>query len=255
MPVGVYKIVGTLDPLPGIVAGVSDTYTTQALVYLKKPRPSPPPYDVASEFICADLARLLRLPVPPGFVARVGAELCFCSLSHNLSGDKLPPIDAEVAVQGAPDLCAGVTVFDVWIVNTDRHRMNISYQASREPHRLNVIDHSHALFQDPDSPLWAADKLGVEGSGHGGRGNRQCLLDWLMDDQALLRWIARIGTIDETIIRETFLDARDMGLPDDLARAGTSFLLERRGKLREIISANRGEFPKITNWGLEWPTP
>lgn len=255
MPVGVYKIVGSVDPLSRNQKGVSDTFVTGAQVYLKKPNDTPPPYYVANEYICAELARLIRLPVPPAFVARYGGDLCFCSLDYNLSADRLPPIDPEVAIREEPNLCAGVIAFDIWVANTDRHRRNISFQATRDPHRLNAIDHGHALFAASDSLTWAADRFAVEGAQRGGRGNRQCLLDWLADDQRLSDWVGRIERLDSGTIREIFQDAIAAELPEDLAKQGASFLLDRRQKLRQLVSSNRAEFPKITAWGLQWPAP
>lgn len=51
------------------------------------------------------------------------------------------------------------------------------------------------------------------------------------------------------------LYAIDAGLPSDLADVGASFLLDRRGRLKQLISDSRGKFPRITAWGIEWPIP
>ena len=39
-----------------------------------KPPAVPPPHYVAAEYVCAELARLIRLPVPPSFVAELPGE-------------------------------------------------------------------------------------------------------------------------------------------------------------------------------------
>jgi hypothetical protein len=231
--------------------GASDTYIAQASAYLKKPAPSPPPYDVAAEYICSELAHQLRLPVPPSFVAELPGEEAtpaFTCLAFNLAGGRTPEIDPVQAIAAEPDLCTGVLVFDIWIVNIDRHTRNISFQALRTPHRLNVFDHSHALFFYPDGWSYFANRLGI--TGEPGRGNRHCLLDVLDSAMYIPKWVERISKVPNYVIKEIFSDAVELGLPANLASDGARFFIDRRDRLASLIAAHRAEFSAVTDWPL-----
>lgn len=246
---GRYRITGALRPLDPQDKGISDTWLTEAPVYLKRPVSNPPPYDVANEYICGELGRLLRLPIPPAFIAELSGEPVFCSVGFNIHGENVPPIDAAAAVAAHPDLCTGCIVFDVWTINSDRHRKNIAYQAARPPHNLNIFDHSHSLFRG--GPEWLhenTDQLGIEGLQY----NRHCLLDSLDTATYIQKWIRRVETIPEDVVREVMTDAKGLGLPPHLAETGAQFLLARRKRLHELISAHRGQFTSVSDWGLEW---
>lgn len=247
MPAGRYRIVGAVVPLI-VGRGATDTYTAEASVYLKKPPPSPPPYYVAAEYICSELAHQLRLPVPPSFVAELPGEPApvFCSLAFNLAGTPAPNVDPALATSEEPDLCSGVIVFDAWIVNTDRHAGNVSFQATRSPHRLNIFDHSHALFFYADWSTFFSDELGITGN----RGNRHCFLDLLPTGQHVAKWVERIKRIPEYVITEIFNDAIELGLPEQLAADGARFMIDRRDRLGAIIDANRHEFSSVSDWPI-----
>ena len=165
LPAGRYRVLGPLVPL-AVDRGATDIYEGQAAIFLKKSPAVQPPHYVAAEFICAQLANQIRLPVPPSFVAELPGEEdrpAFTALAFNLAGGSTPPIIPAEAVAAEPDLCTGVIVFDAWIINIDRHTKNISFQALRVPHKLNVFDHSHTLFFYPDNFTHFAHKLGITG--------------------------------------------------------------------------------------------
>lgn len=248
VPAGRYRISGAVAPLT-VDRGASDTYTTDAAVFLKKRGSGPPPYEVANEYICAELARQLRLPVPASFVVELPGEEstpAFAALAFNLGGGRTPPIDPGVAVREEPELCTAVVLFDAWVVNTDRHAGNISFQVARPPHRLNVFDHSHALFRWSDSLTYCVNELGITGD----RGNRHCLLNALPTAQYIPGWLERIARIPEYIVSEVLRDAVELGLPQQLAEDGARFLIDRRTRLPGIVAAHRGEFPAVTDWAL-----
>lgn len=228
--------------------GVTDTYTAEASIYLKKPPPIPPPYYVAAEYICSELARQLRLPVPPSFVAELPGEPApvFCSLAFNLSGTPAPSVNPLAAVTAEPDLCSGVLVFDAWIVNTDRHPGNVSFQATRAPHRLNIFDHSHAVFFYSDWLAAFQNDLAITG----GRGNRHCFLDVLPTGSHIPKWVERVARIPEYVITEIFHDAIELGLPEQLAADGARFMIDRRDRLGAIIESHRHEFTSVHDWPI-----
>lgn len=229
--------------------GATDTYEGQAAIFLKKSPAVQPPHYVAAEFICAQLANQIRLPVPPSFVAELPGEEdrpAFTALAFNLAGGSTPPIIPAEAVAAEPDLCTGVIVFDAWIINIDRHTKNISFQALRVPHKLNVFDHSHTLFFYPDNFTHFADKLGITGE----RGSRHCLLDALPTAQHVGKWVERIGRVPADIIRELCQDAVDLGLPQDVADSTAVSLIDRKDRLGAVIAASRAEFLSVVDWPM-----
>lgn len=249
MAIGKYFVFGTLTPLDIDERGVGQTFTSDAHIYVKKPNGHPPPYDVANEYVCGELARMIRLPVPPGFIGLLpDGSHTYCSLGFNLKGEKAPPIIPGRAAVSEPDLCTGVIIFDIWIANTDRHHKNISYKAQRAPHRLQAIDHGHALFG-----FWKPGELVDDLAIVGGPGrNRHCLLDWLPTADYVSKWVARIQALPAEIIREVVMDSVSLGVPRHLAEQGVQFLLGRRMKLPELIRSNKSEFTSVSDWGLEW---
>jgi hypothetical protein len=246
---GRYRIVGPLAPLGAGESGVTETYEGQAAVFLKKPAAVQPPYYVAAEYVCAELARLIRLPVPPSFVAELPGEEnrpAFTSLGFNLSGGATPPIDPDEAVAADPDLSTAVVLFDIWIVNTDRHRKNISFLSTRTPHRFNVFDHSHALFYHTDTITFYQNRLAI--SGIPDRGNRHCLLDALNTSRFVGKWLDRIRRVPVDLIQEVLADAVDLGLPEPLATATALFLIDRRDRLWDLVKTHRREFTQVADW-------
>src|ERR1035437_7874579 len=64
------------------------------------------PYYIANELIAAELERILKLPVPPGFIVEDTSRTpYFASLGFNLTGVALPPIlpDHPALLKALPD--------------------------------------------------------------------------------------------------------------------------------------------------------
>jgi hypothetical protein len=89
------------------------------------------PHIVANELVCNMIARTLLLNYPPGALLEKNGDVYFCSLDFNTAGQALPPISPAVVVGALPELSWGVTLFDVLVMNGDRHAQNISYTGSR----------------------------------------------------------------------------------------------------------------------------
>src|SRR5258707_6897182 len=101
-------------------------------------------YIVAAEYICARLALLIGLPVPPGIAIRTkDGQMGYISLRFGPKGERPPPVIAEHLVEDRPELAAALVAFDGWVANDDRHDQNIAYIRGKLP--LVVYDHSHAL--------------------------------------------------------------------------------------------------------------
>jgi hypothetical protein len=195
---------------------------------------------------------LIRLPVPPSFLGRRRGDPAsyFCSPSANLAGENAPEVDPALVAQAEPELSTGVIVFDIWVANSDRHAGNLRFQVRREGVRLDVFDHSHALFREADSLTLHVGHLGITGVRR--EHNRHCLLDELQTDSYLRKWVNRVRDVRDELIDEILTEAVRLGLPRTLTVDGSRFLRERKGDLEQLIKRHRHEFTGIEQWSLEW---
>jgi hypothetical protein len=98
------------------------------------------PYIVANELVCGRIAGVLLLPCPPGALMQKDADTYFFSLDFNIAGQALPPASASEIVAKFPRLAWGIIVFDVFVMNSDRHPGNIAYDTSTD--QVQIFDHS-----------------------------------------------------------------------------------------------------------------
>jgi hypothetical protein len=232
---------------------VTDVWRIQVNAYGKRAKESGWEVWVAlNEFVCATLGTLIGLPIPPFAMlekrnASGRESLWFSSLSYTKEGENLPAINPAVVYSELPDICAGVIVFDLWIANMDRHDKNLSFDPNVVPKRLNVFDHSHALFGlDGVSRLTRlADKFTLTATAES-RSCRNCLMDYLSDFLLLENWIKRITALPLFQLSDTCRHAEELGLINDSERRLLlEFLIRRRKILRELLYDNRAEFPAM----------
>lgn len=206
-----------------------------------------------NEYVSATLGTLIGLPIPPFAMLekQTGGKresLWFSSLSYTKEGENLPAVIPSVAFSHLRDVCEGVIVFDLWIANTDRYDGNLSFDPSVSPKRLNVFDHSHALFGLDGTARLArlVDKFTLTEAAESGS-NRHCLMDEVTDFLGFGRWVNRITAIPQFQITDACKNAETLGLID--AHEGKwllDFLLRRRRILRNLLESNWSEFPAIT---------
>jgi hypothetical protein len=194
------------------------------------------PYVVVNELICADLARALLLPVPPGFLIEHATKPHYVSLNFNLSGAGLPPADPVALVAAHPHLALGIVLFDVWIANKDRHRSNIAFDTVLN--KVMIFDHSHALYGESGRARLEAlgDDLGIAS---------HCVASELTNLGGVASWIERISLVPEFYIRSAVGDAVAVGLPAGEVDFLIDFLLRRREQLLVLLRAKRSAFPKV----------
>ena len=253
MHANMYRIV-SFDRQMGI--GVAGSYQASISAVAKSNGPNAP-YCVPNELICAEVGRLLRLPVPPcGLIhaPRAAVTTWFASLDFNLTGNALPPVDVVRCCNELPELSTGLLLFDVLVANCDRHAGNFSVDFSCSPPKMAVFDHSHALFgyvtnQSISRLADLKDRLGISGGSHT-RGNRHCLLNVIATDDHFGKWLDRIRAIPDWFIDEVCQDAAGVGATLDESQAAARFLKHRRGKIASIINGNRQEFRSISQWRL-----
>ena len=193
------------------------------------------PFIVANELLCGHLARVLLLPIPPGFIIDHNGTLHYVSLTFNLAGEDLPPADPGAIASTHPELACGIVLFDVWIVNGDRHRGNIAHD--RTTNRVQIYDHSHAFFANgPDHLTAVEDQLGIGG---------HCLVGELQSLAGMQRWQDRICSIPEFYIQEVVAAAAEVGLSINQVNFCASYLLRRRDKLLDLVKQHRANFIKV----------
>jgi hypothetical protein len=205
------------------------------------------PYVAANEYIAAELARVIGLPILDHGVVDFGGQPCFAA-SLMPSGTFYPQITAEIFARCANlDQVYALVVFDTWICNSDRHAGNLLVRRVRprgqaeERHFLLVNDHSHCLMIDrgpadlgalldttPERYVWLP-----------------FLADAITDPDSLGAAISTVEGVSEAHIR-----AIVEGLPESWLAPGDRadverFLLERQTRLRTIFNQNRACFPNL----------
>lgn len=233
MPASRYKIWSIGDPVGDGVSGSIHV----GVAGVAKKNTENYPFVVANELICSYLAKSLLLSVPPGFLIEEGNETYFVSLNFNLAGVGLPPINPRRVIQGLPDETLGTILFDLWIVNQDRHESNISYLSSTN--KMTIFDHGHALLCDnPNRLQEIGENFCLE---------RHCLVPYLLNFEGLREWLKRIKQVPEFYIRKVVESAVDVGLTEEQKDNCTDFLLQRRKSLKKILKDNIQYFKSFEN--------
>jgi hypothetical protein len=75
------------------------------------------PYVVSNELFCSLMARVALLPCPPGALHDKSGDTYFCSLDFNSAGQSLPPVNPVAVLAQDTELCWGIVLFDVLVMN------------------------------------------------------------------------------------------------------------------------------------------
>jgi hypothetical protein len=201
------------------------------------------PYVVANELVAAEIGRILRLPVPPGFVVRDAAQTPhFASLNFNPAGVPLLPIIPEVFINTFRPQLASIVVFDMFIANTDRHARNISADYRRPS--FNLFDHSIAL-------LGLTPGLGIarlaQMTNDAGIWNH-AVIAGISGEDSLLEAAARVESIPDYFIESVASEAGSYGLSSEEVQELTRFLVNRKAQIMRLIGSNKHLFPGIAHW-------
>ncbi len=196
------------------------------------------PHFVGNELACNIIARMLLLPCPPGALLQKNGDVYFCSLDFNTAGQALPPINPPTVVGDFPELSWGITLFDVLMMNDDRHNRNISYDTTTK--EVTIFDHSHAFMKpagDIDATLNANNgKLAIGG---------HCLAAELNTWNGFAAWIAKIKLLPDYCLEGAVDAACKVGIPQGKKAAIYDFLRVRRDTLDAIVTNNKVAFPKL----------
>lgn len=246
MAIPIYRFV-SFGPAAG---GASGGYYANLYANVKPSTPDVP-YCIPNELVCSRLGLFVGLPVPPGGIVRAtDGNLWYAAMNFNLKGVQLPPVDIDQCVAQLPQLSARLLIFDIFVLNNDRHNHNFAVDFGENPPRMNVFDFSHALFGTTAGGGANHVKVNRSSLGVLGPPSRHALLDKVPDDMHFLRWIDRIQKIPDYVIEDVMKDAQDVGLTATEADDGGECLRYRRDNLRQIIKAGQAEFKGITQWQL-----
>jgi len=213
------------------------------------------PFCIPNEYICGEIGRFLRLPIPPFSITYgVDDKYFFTSLNFNFDREEqLPPIEPDVTWNRLQSLCTGVLLFDILIANSDRHDANLAADSVGSPNAISVFDHDQALFGG-GFPLKGIDRLnaltgrlGIS-NGEVTQGNRHCLLDVANSSESFGEWFKRIESIPDWFIDEVCSEAGQYGLSADEVETVQMFLKHRRNSIEQIIKDSAKQFTLITSW-------
>lgn len=122
--------------------GSNDVWHGSARVVVKTVDPHSNPGLAANEFIAARLAMALGVPVPMGDAADWEGRRAFVSAQVDIEGQVPPPADVSSVVAEMSAEAAMIFIFDVLVLNDDRHEENLLYHPKVG---LWAIDHEQAL--------------------------------------------------------------------------------------------------------------
>lgn len=213
------------------------------------------PYIIANEWISANIAQFLRLPVPPFSLMRKRDRRTAMFASYSFEGDTTPgDVRPFECFREHPHLCSGILAFDILIANCDRHRGNVKVDNPPRPRRVHIIDHDRALLYvypgEGISRLRSlVDRLGITG-GSVSRQSRHIFLDVVDTAEHFAEWASRIRDIPKWFLRDVCSDVQGIGVRKRELAEVVAFLTERRDRLGSLILANKHEFPSISDWPL-----
>ena len=234
MPVSNYKIVAWGTPVGQGVSGAQ--YVN--LSGVAKTNSQREPNVVASELIAARLGQAILLPIPPAFIVDRDGAPWFVSLDFNLAGESLPPVSGSEIATTFPSIAAGIILFDVWIMNKDRHCGNLAYHRATE--RLQVFDHSRALMPHQNQRTFAEahrTRLAI--------GQRHCLAPHIVDAHTFSLWFERIQAVPTYYLKAALEDAVEVGFRPDNVNFFLDLLVERRERIPQLIENNMHTFSAL----------
>lgn len=205
------------------------------------------PYTLVSEYVCADIASLLGLPIPARQIIPFKGKKM---LGFEWRGDaKSFEAGMEAKLTNA-NAIPGMLAFDVLVCNRDRHGGNVLLQRpspNLDRYTFYLIDHSHALIgdmpsmgtlmefldrhHDPNSFLQVAPLQ-----------LRALVSDWADFDP----WLLKIESLTETNLENILV-----GIPDEWRPQQNDcvliidFLLARKNRVRHLLGDGRLCFPKL----------
>lgn len=196
------------------------------------------PHVIINEIICNRIAQILLLPCPPGALMEKGSELYFFCLDFNISGMSLPPVIPSDVISVSPILAWKIILFDILIMNADRHDQNIAHDTTSNA--IQIFDHSHAFTSaSGDIEANLARKSPALSIGE------HCLAKEITVTDGFENACNVVKAIPDFFIEGVVEEACEVGLPKLHARLCIDILRTRRDGLRSLVRENAGAFPKL----------
>ncbi len=214
------------------------------------------PYLIANEWISANIAQFLRLPVPPFAIVQKKRRETAMFISYSYDGDTKPDdVEPELLYRNFPLECAGVVVLDILIANCDRHGGNMKVDKPSNPKTFFIIDHERSLFYVDerggiDRLRSRENRLGIA-DGHDSTDDYHCLIELLDSVEHIVEWVAKVETLPNWFIDSVCEEIRDVSSINrrecDFVKG---FLKRRRDSIRKLIWDNKSRFPAVVTWPL-----
>ncbi|MBX3443996.1 MAG: hypothetical protein KF774_16425 [Planctomyces sp.] len=208
------------------------------------------PYLLANEWIAANIAQFLRLPVPPFALVQKRSPKSRMYISYDYEGDTTPDdVKPQPLYDNFPSAATGIVLFDILIANCDRHGGNLKVDKPNNPSAFYLIDHERALFYiykgEGEKRLKSRiDRLGVT-DGADSSDEWHCLVELLNDINFVQEWYCRVRDIPEWFIREVCNEVRRISIRKSECKAVCDFLKYRRDNLWQLLYSHRDRFPLI----------
>jgi hypothetical protein len=195
-------------------------------------------YIVSNELLCNRVATGLLLPCPPGALVKKDDDTYFFSLDFNTSGQALPPASALKIVETTPQLAWGIILFDILVMNEDRHAQNIAHD--RVTGSVRIFDHSHAF-----SGAKGDVKINVQARAKAISIGKHCLAAEISSPDGFDMWCSRIKAIPDFLLDGAVEEACQYGLPKEDRSLFIQTLKWRRDNIDVLVKNNLPVFPKL----------
>jgi hypothetical protein len=238
MPASKYKVWAWGAP---VGLGATGSVYVGVSAVAKRATPAEP-HIVGNELVCNMIAQMLLLPCPPGALLQKNGDIYFCSLDFNGAGQALPPITPSVVVAALPELSWGITIFDVLVMNVDRHPQNISYNG--QTNEVTIFDHSHT-FMKPSGDVDVTLNANKDQPAIGGH----CLATELDTWNGFALWAGRVKALPDYFLEGAVEEGCKVGIPHGKMMAIYDFLRKRRDTIDTIVTNNKAAFPKLPGTG------
>lgn len=204
------------------------------------------PYTLISEWLCADIASWLGLPIPGRQTVPYNGQ-CLGFEWRDESKGFMPGMESRLM---NPDAIFGMLAFDILVCNRDRHSQNILFQRPSPGvanYSLQLIDHSHALIgeladfaalekfigsnPDPDAFL---RKVPVQ---------LRALVNDLADFDP---WINKIENLPLAVLKDSVAQIPSSWKPnpDETGRV-IDFVDSRKEAIRPLLQSGKDQFPNV----------
>lgn len=190
----------------------------------------------ANEWIAVRLAAMLGLPVQDHVIAAKGDNLFFGS--RFMPDTSFFPALTETILKQCEnrERTYDVVVFDVWLINPDRHEENLIARRVKgsKAHALMLNDHSHLLV-NPLGPATVDQLMGKVSASARPYVRQSCISASIEDPARLDAALNRVEGLSEGEIRSTVATTPPELLSSAAQDTCADFLVERRARLRASV--------------------